>query len=285
MGIKPTFYAKDGRLYLVWRVGAFGLTLLLLVSPLILINNALIQFFGATLALMLTLYIHAKYFDRRPFSNYGIRFNRYSVAHGLTGLFIGAISVGMMLVVGDLLGFLSLTPTLKQLELDLLLVFGLKMFFVAVLEEGLFRGYLFTNLNEYLQSKMNALNGSLIAAMILSSILFGLAHFGNDNASLMSMTLLSLNGLVWCIPFAITGNLWLSIGMHLSWNFTQSLLGFTMSGNEAVNSLFVIKNAGSAFWTGGAYGPEGGILGLLGFISMLLLSIAYLRIIPKGKFN
>ncbi len=278
MNIDSSFYAKDGPLHIVWRVVCFVLMLLLLVSPLLLIHSATIQFLGATLVLLLTLFIHAKYFDRRPFSSYGIPFNRLSIRYGLVGLTIGAFSVGVMMMAGKWTGILDVTTASKSLEINLLLVFCLKMLLVAIVEEVLFRGYFFTNLNEYFQTKMSSSNHALVVAMVLSSVVFGLAHFGNENASPLSMALLSLNGLIWCIPYVMTGNLWLSIGLNASWNFTQSLLGFTMSGNEAVNSFFLIEHAGDSFWTGGAYGPEGGMLGVLGFISMLLLSIGYLRI-------
>jgi hypothetical protein len=51
-----------------------------------------------------------------------------------------------------------------------------------------------------------------------------------------------------------------------------------MSGNKASDSLLMIKNIGHPIWTGGDYGPEAGLLGLLGFLSMLLLSLVYLRV-------
>ncbi|GAA4273982.1 hypothetical protein GCM10022258_32760 [Aquimarina gracilis] len=92
------------------------------------------------------------------------------------------------------------------------------------------------------------------------------------------MTLLTINGIVWCIPFVITKNLGLSTGLHAAWNFSQTLFGFTMSGNKSINSLLSIENIGSDLFTGGDYGPESGLLGLIGFVIMLLISLTYLKI-------
>ncbi|WP_158657103.1 CPBP family intramembrane glutamic endopeptidase [Maribacter cobaltidurans] len=153
---------------------------------------------------------------------------------------------------------------------------------MAILEETFFRGYLFTNLYDGFKSKRLFKKKALLISLMLSSLFFGLAHFSNNDASILSIVLLTINGMVWCIPFIMTENLGLSIGLHMAWNFTQTQLGFTMSGNKAVNSFYEIENKGADLLTGGEYGPEAGILGLFGFVVMFLLSLAYLKHI-KGK--
>lgn len=155
------------------------------------------------------------------------------------------------------------------------------MFLVGILEETFYRGYLLVNFYDGFKSKTISKKQSLFIAVILSSFLFGLAHFNNDNASIISMLFLTINGIVWCIPFIITQNLGLSIGLHTAWNFMQTLLGFTMSGNKAQHSFFTIENVGSDWLTGGEYGPEAGVLGLIGFAVMWSVSWLYLTIRHK----
>lgn len=259
--------------------------LLTAASPLILIKNSTLQFLGATIILISGLYLNAKYLDKRPFSDYGLKFTRISFRYCMVGILIGAVSVCFILVVGNLTGTLSISRYPNNPDLIHLLLFVLKMIFVAIIEESLYRGYFFTNLYETFQSNTNFNNLALFGAVGISSILFGLAHFGNDNASIFSIGFLIINGIVWCIPFVITKNLGLSIGLHASWNFSQSFLGFTMSGNKAVNSLFDIKNIGSEILTGGEYGPEAGIFGLIGFMTMFLLTLIYLKGITKRSKN
>ncbi len=168
---------------------------------------------------------------------------------------------------------------------SLLFPFAFKMLLVSFLEETFFRGYLFTNILEGFKSKKTSNKQAVLIALIISSLLFGLAHFSNNNASIISITLLMINGMVWCIPFILTKNLGLSIGLHLSWNFTQTQIGLTMSGNKALNSFYKIENTGPDLFTGGDYGPEGGILGLIGFVVMLITTLAYLRITNKTLHN
>lgn len=59
-------------------------------------------------------------------------------------------------------------------------------------------------------------------------------------------------------------NLWFPIALHFAWNFTQSgIYGAITSGNEKTSSLIVSKIQGSAWITGGEFGPEGSIQALL----------------------
>ncbi|TSE05275.1 CPBP family intramembrane metalloprotease [Aquimarina algiphila] len=273
------FYGDDNRFRAPWRILLFSILLLLSVLPLIWVKNSVLQFFGAVVILIVGLYLNAKYLDKRNFSEYGIVFKKNTIIYFLTGIIIGITSVAILLGIGSLIGALSITEFSTRLNIVALLFFGVKMFFVSIWEETFFRGYLFTNFNEGFQSSILSKNQSLIVALLLSSVLFGLAHFNNGNASFLSIFYLSINGIVWCVPFIITKNLGLSIGLHMSWNFAQSkLFGFTMSGNRSEESFIKIKNIGTDLWTGGEYGPEAGLLGLIGFALMLVLSLMYLKI-------
>ncbi|MEM6845050.1 MAG: CPBP family intramembrane glutamic endopeptidase [Bacteroidota bacterium] len=201
----------------------------------------------------------------------------------VVGSLIGAFTVVSLLVMGELFGMLAVSGVTVNPDLSIVFLFSLKMFLVAIVEEVFFRGYLFTNLNQGFQLGKFSNNTALALAVVLSSVFFGLAHFNNANASLLSIGFLTINGIVWCIPFIITKNLGLSIGLHAFWNFTQSQLGFTMSGNKANHSSVNIDNIGSDFWTGGEYGPEAGLLGVVGSTMMLLLTLFYLKINHKKK--
>jgi len=251
--------------------------LLLSLTPLLLINNSTLQFFGAAVVLITGLYLNAKYLDKRKFSEYGLKLQQPTFVYLVVGILIGVLTVALLLGIGKLTGTLSIAKFSSSPRLASALLFGLKMLLVAIIEETFYRGYIFTNFYESLRSTRISNHASLIIAVGLSSALFGLAHFGNDSASIRSVSFLTINGVVWCIPFILTSNLGLSIGLHASWNFTQSLVGFTMSGNKAEHSFFTIENVGSVMWTGGEYGPEAGLLGLIGFLIMLSLSLVYIR--------
>ncbi|MEM9833200.1 MAG: CPBP family intramembrane glutamic endopeptidase [Bacteroidota bacterium] len=278
MTLRSIFYGKDDRIHVLWRILIFLSCLTLGITPLFLINNSILQFFGATLVLVSVLYLNARYLDKRKFSEYGLRFEKKTLIYLVVGSLIGAFTVVSLLVMGELFGMLAVSGVTVNPDLSIVFLFSLKMFLVAIVEEVFFRGYLFTNLNQGFQLGKFSNNTALALAVVLSSVFFGLAHFNNANASLLSIGFLTINGIVWCIPFIITKNLGLSIGLHAFWNFTQSQLGFTMSGNKANHSSVNIDNIGSDFWTGGEYGPEAGLLGVVGSIMMLLLTLLYLKL-------
>ena len=277
MNIHNIFYNNLKQIKPIWRILIFISLLFLAVLPLFLIDNKILQFFGATVILIFGLYANSKYLDKREFSEYGLLFTKQSLLHLLIGLIIGSCAVISMIIIGKLSKTISVSTFNESISILSLLLFLLKMFLVAIIEETFFRGYLYTNFKDVFKSKKLSKKQTVLFALALSSILFGLAHFNNNDATVLSVTLLTVNGLVWCIPFILTKNLGLSIGMHIAWNFTQTQLGFTMSGNKASHSFYSIENVGADLLTGGAYGPESGLLGLLGFGVMLLLSQMYLN--------
>lgn len=283
MDVQNLFYNNNSRLRTLWRILIFICLLLLAILPLILINNSYLQFFGAILILIFGLYLNSKYLDKRDFLEYGLVFKKGTFVHLLIGILIGFFSVVLIFFIGKVTGILLVSEVSSAPSLPLLFPFALKMLLVGILEETFFRGYLFTNIYDGFKSKTISKKQALLIALVVSSIFFGLAHFNNSNASILSIIFLSINGMVWCIPFVITKNLGLSIGLHTAWNFTQTQIGFTMSGNKALNPFYRIENNGSDLLSGGEYGPEAGILGLIGFIAMLLLSLTYLNLTRKNN--
>ncbi len=70
--------------------------------------------------------------------------------------------------------------------------------------------------------------------------------------------------------FIRTEKLWLPIGLHFSWNFFQGFVfGFPVSGYVIVG-FFETTISGSELWTGGSYGPEGGLIGIIARIFVIV---------------
>ena len=71
---------------------------------------------------------------------------------------------------------------------------------------------------------------------------------------------LFLSGLFLAYAYIRTRQLWLPIGLHLGWNFFEgSIFGFPVSGQYFYQ---VIRQtvSGPDLITGGAFGPEGGLI-------------------------
>ena len=166
-----------------------------------------------------------------------------------------------------------------KLSFGQLLVDGLIGFIlVGVREEVLFRGFLIKNLAEGLHLPNISSRAAVLLSYLLISILFGFLHAMNPNATLVSSLNLSLIGLLLGLGFILTGELAIPIGLHIAWNFAQGyVFGFPVSGNAVHLSLLATQQAGPTVWTGGAFGPEGGLMGLVAALLGVLLIYAWVR--------
>ncbi|MFT4912448.1 MAG: membrane protease YdiL (CAAX protease family) [Brevundimonas sp.] len=104
-------------------------------------------------------------------------------------------------------------------------------------------------------------------AFAVSAALFGFGHIANPNASVFAAVCIALEaGIMLGAFYALTGRLWLSIGVHAAWNFTQGyLFGAAVSGGDFGPSIArSTARAGVPEWlSGGAFGPEASLPGLV----------------------
>lgn len=162
----------------------------------------------------------------------------------------------------------------------------LTMLSVGFYEELLFRGYPLRNLSEGFSLKQITPKQATLFATLLTSILFGLAHVGNPNATFISTFNIILAGLMLAVPFFLTGRLALSVGIHFSWNWIMGgVYGLPVSGLDGRRSLLQTNELGPDFWTGGNFGPEAGMLGLIGMSFIVVCVLFYSRKINDGKLH
>ena len=108
------------------------------------------------------------------------------------------------------------------------------------------------------------------AGVVVSSLVFGLFHLPNvfvaevePAVGLIAVLVLVALGGVFAYATLLTRGLWLPAALHASWNFAQGpLLGFPISGQPS-HGLVQPLVRGPAWVTGGAFGPEGGLVGIL----------------------
>ena len=142
----------------------------------------------------------------------------------------------------------------------------------ALLEELLFRAVAFRLLARLLGPG---------AALVLSASLFGLAHLLVPHATLVAALAVAVEaGLLLAACVLLTGRVWLAVGLHAGWNFTQGpVLGAHVSGHVRADTLLISAPASGAspLWSGGAFGPEASpvamLVGLAAFAAILLLVI------------
>jgi len=126
----------------------------------------------------------------------------------------------------------------------------------GVFEELLFRGVLFRSVETWFGSW---------AALVVSSLVFGLIHLINPEATLEGALFIAIEaGILLAAAYMLTRRLWLSIGFHVAWNYTQSaIFSSIVSGNEAAQGLIRSTVNGPDFLTGGNFGVESSVLSLL----------------------
>ena len=125
----------------------------------------------------------------------------------------------------------------------------------AFLEELLFRGTLFR--------WIEAVGGSW-AALILTSALFGLAHIFNANATwVSSLAIMVEAGVMLGGAYMLARNLWVPMGLHAAWNFTQGFIfDVPVSGND-MHGLVQAKLSGPVLLSGGSFGLEASMIGVV----------------------
>lgn len=97
-------------------------------------------------------------------------------------------------------------------------------------------------------------------ALAISAALFGAGHIGNPGATVFTTACIAIEaGVMLAAFYALTGRLWVSIGFHAAWNFTQGyLFGAAVSGSDFGPAVArSTARPGVPGWlTGGGFGPE-----------------------------
>ena len=201
---------------------------------------------------------------REPLASVGLRLDRrwarefaWGCAVVLGGM---ALAAGLIVAIGGVRFELDPARSIGTLA------FGLFMFTsVAALEELLFRGFLFQRLVAGLGAW---------PAQIALALLFAFAHWGNpgmEGAAKVWATIdIALAAVTLGLAYLRTRSLALPIGMHLSWNWAQGhLLGFGVSGVDLTGWLHPVFQGVPSWITGGDFGPEASLVGVIADLAML----------------
>jgi uncharacterized protein len=145
--------------------------------------------------------------------------------------------------------------------------------FSGTFEEILFRGIILRHLETLIGTW---------GALALTSALFGLGHIANPDATWFSSFAIALEaGLLLGGAYLLTRRLWLAIGIHAAWNFTQGwIFSVPVSGGDAPLGLLITRRVGPDWLTGGDFGLEASA------VAMVVATVAGLvlvwRVVQKG---
>jgi membrane protease YdiL (CAAX protease family) len=142
----------------------------------------------------------------------------------------------------------------------------------GIFEELLFRGVVYRSVEEVF--------GSWIA-LAVSSLVFGFMHLLNPAGTVLGAVFISIEaGLLLAAAYMLTRRLWLGIGFHIAWNYTQSaIFSGIVSGGDSDPGLVRASIEGPAALTGGSFGLESSLVAfvLCTATGVLLLALAVRR--------
>ena len=208
---------------------------------------------ATALGTALSVWIMRRFFGGPSLLDLGLRPRPGWLRECVLGLALGPI---MFLVI--LLALLA--AGWASVEAGTIGVQGLLMAFVTYVlvgfsEEVLARGWIFQVLER---------GRGTTVAVLGSAAIFALLHAFNPGFGLTALLGLFLAGLLFAQAYIVTRQLWLPIAFHLSWNFSEGpLFGFPVSGMPA-EGLLTVQPTGPEVVTGGAFGPEAGLVVIVG---------------------
>ncbi|CEG29429.1 CPBP family intramembrane glutamic endopeptidase [Bacillus sp. B-jedd] len=170
-----------------------------------------------------------------------------------------------------------------QLSLGTVLPFIIGSFITAcsagIIEEVLFRGYLF----KILEEKWN-----VTIAVFVNSGVFGALHLLTGNGQqLLDICLTLIAGVLAGTMFSLivyrTGSVWNAVVVHIIWNFfiNSNMVKFVLENDKSQSSLILFRFKSDSVWiTGGAFGIEASIPAILMYV-LIIVSLAFSK--PESK--
>jgi len=321
--LKTVFWNKNQRrLRTLWRLGLHSLLLFVLTGlitisllfvvviidiiaganlsdvvsgqePMVLMNNPWLSSFitsGATLiGVFLATYLCGRWIDRRKFTSFGLRLSKAWWKDFSFGFVLGAFLMGLVFLFGWVTGNIRVIGFFRAFSGNgnFLTGFLQAVFFflcVGFYEELLSRGYHLVNLAEGFKGNILGRHGAVILSIVVSSLVFGLLHGNNPNASWISTINIILAGMFLGLGMILTGSLAIPIGLHVAWNLFQgNVFGFPVSGTRTGATVIATEIVGPEWLTGGLFGPEGGVLGLMAMAVGSVLILLWAR--RKGPIS
>ncbi len=288
---------EEGRLRSGWRILLFIIifwvlaAITLIIKPLFgdITKREFLQHYALIIVSILALGasvavpLARKILDKRSFVSLGLKLNKKAFRDVLFGFFLSAVMAALFFALMLLFGFiefngfnfntateLSNSPSdfatyMSVISVGSLALLLLEHILVGYWEELVFRGYLLQNMIDGMGVK---------AAIVISCLIYGLIHATNPNAGLLSSSIIVLFGFLRIFGYLSTKMLWLSIGMHIGWNFFQGpVFGFAASGHKKAMVIDQTLISNQDWLSGGEFGPEGSVL----IVPIVVLALVVMR--------
>lgn len=229
------------------------------------------------IVILISILIGRRFLDKRSFSSLGLEFSKSLITDLIAGFLIAFIAFAILYFMELMLGWANFNSFTWESQSPGSVISGTFLALIIFMlagwnEELLSRGY-------HLQTIMSGTN--LPIGLIGSSFIFGILHLTNPNATWISVIGIFLAGLFLGFGYLRTRQLWLPIGLHIGWNFSEGVIfGFPVSGWKGFRITNNTFN-GPLLWTGGPFGPEAGLIVIPSLILGTILIFLYTN--PKHR--
>ena len=175
----------------------------------------IIQYLLSVIVMLLTYYVFFKYYEKRKILELELNYLPREFSVGILSAFA---LIAFFFIILNILGYYEILGVSK---FSIFLLPLATLLLASCVEEILFRGILYRILESWIGTKW---------ALIIPSIIFGVVHFTNENASVLGIIGATIGGLILSIMFTYSRRLWLPIAFHLGWNFSQNYIWFKNFG-------------------------------------------------------
>ena len=224
------------------------------------------------LVLILAYWAYVRWWERRPVREFSLS---GALLESIAGLLLGGLLFSAVVAVLAGLGAYSLETVGSLGDFGAAVASMLpKIVAGALIEEFIFR---------LIALRLLERSFGTAWALVISSLLFGLAHLGNAGASPLIGIMLGVElGLLLGATYVLPRRIWLCTATHFSWNFVQGVV-FSIAVSGQTGDGWLRGNlAGPSWLTGGVFGAEGSVVS---FVLCLMATGALLALAHRrGRF-
>ena len=154
------------------------------------------------------------------------------------------------------------------------LLLSLEFYFIgACCEEIIFRGIVL---------RFIGIRWNVVAALVISSVLFGLLHMNNHGMTWLGIIGIILIGFMLGSSYLYSGSIWMPLGIHWIWNVLEdTIFGSAVSGVSDSGSMIQAQFHGSDLMTGGSCGIEASVVTMV----FAVIITAYFLLRSKEKLT
>lgn len=222
-----------------------------------------------------TALLYWKFIEKKPLSAMGLskKFGTYFIGIAIS-VFLLTLSVIIIVMTGNI----KYQGIFENADVLMIILLTGGFMIQGATEEILCRGIALHALKR---------KTSLVAAIIISTILFILPHWsslfsGKMIYGIIGIINLILISVIFSFLTICFKNIWAACGLHSFWNaILYSVLGLNLSGNEkTISAIFNLQTVGDNIWNGSIYGIEASLVTtiVLAFAAALIYVMGIKRI-------